>query len=408
MKLYHKDVSLTLSVIFLFLIGINVNCGVSSTSIDESIFEISVEWQKHLKQTREIGPDDNFLSSPLGISVLLAQIRIFANVKLKDAINTLLNWGKGEGNTVHLEFRRELDAMALHDDEVFKLKCQNAIFMPRQSNVSEIAEDLLKDHYDTNLVKLDWENRNLAQQTINDWVRRNSENLIQSLSLPPNIQMALANVLYFEAEWLDPLDVRMTKRGPFKVTKDKTVEVDYMQFSEELQFAEDTYYLKCKVIVKPYRTSKSYENNRVNMYIILPDENNDIDNLVEIISDLNFNQMLQGAEIQKVSYQIPKVNLKSKFKFKPFLSKYYGENLSYEVNGLTLDRETLFIDDISQETVLEVDEKGTRAASLSTSTIDYSSSQKTFKVDRPFIMLIREENTKFVLFWATVRNPTKN
>lgn len=80
-----------------FLIGIDKNSEVSSTNIDESIFEISVEWQRHLKKSKEMGPNDNFLSSPLGISVLLAQIRIFANLQLKDTINTLLNWGKGEG-----------------------------------------------------------------------------------------------------------------------------------------------------------------------------------------------------------------------------------------------------------------------------------------------------------------------
>lgn len=218
--------------------------------------------------------------------------------------------------------------------------------------------------------------------------------------------MLLANTIYFEAEWLDQLNPRMTTRLPFNVNPSKTVDVDYMRFSEELLFAEDTYYLKCKVIAKPYKTSKNYENSRVNMYIILPDENNNIDNLVSAISDLNFNQMLQGGQVTKVAYQIPKVNLKSKFKFKPFLTKYYGQELSYEVQGLTLGNSMLNIDDISQETVLEVDEKGTRAASVSSAAIDYSSPTKTFKVDRPFIMIIREENTKFVLFWATVRDPT--
>lgn len=220
--------------------------------------------------------------------------------------------------------------------------------------------------------------------------------------------MALVNTIYFEAEWLDQLDPRMTRKGPFKVNKDTTVDVDYLSFSEDLEWAEDSYYLKCKVIAKPYKTSKTGDNNRVNMYILLPDEGTDVDNLINLISDLNFNQMLQGKQVKKVTYQIPKVSLKSKFKFKPFLTKYYGQDLSYEVKGLTLDNTPLNIDDVSQETVLEVDEKGTRAASVSSATIDYSFSDKQFKVDRPFIMIIREENTKFVLFWATIRNPTLN
>ncbi|XP_063704077.1 serine protease inhibitor-like [Culicoides brevitarsis] len=378
--------------------------GVSSTNIKESIFDLSVEWQRHLRQHNEIEAHENFLSSPLGISVLLAEIRIFANSQLKDAINTLLNWGKG--NRVHLEFRRELDKLAVREDEVFKLKCQNAIFLPKEVNVSEIAEDLLKDHYKSDIVKLDWRNRSIAQQTVDAWVSQSTNKLIQQLPLPQNAEMLLANTIYFEAEWLDPLDARMTANLPFNVSPNKTVNVDYMRFSEDLFFAEDTYYLKCKVIAKPYKTHNSSDESRVNMYFILPDEGNDIENLISLISNLNFNQMLQFGDYKKVTYQIPKVSLKSKFKFKPFLSEFYGKELNYEVQGLTLGDKKLNIDDISQETVLEVDEKGTRAASVSSATIDYNSADKTFKIDRPYIMLLRDEDTKFVLFWATIRDPT--
>lgn len=94
MNLHIKNCSAVI-ILIIFLLGIDSQ--VSSTNIDESIFEISVEWQKYLRQSKEIGADENFLSSPLGLTVLLAQIRIFANLQLKDAINTLLNWGKGEG-----------------------------------------------------------------------------------------------------------------------------------------------------------------------------------------------------------------------------------------------------------------------------------------------------------------------
>lgn len=60
------------------------------------------------------------------------------------------------GNRVHLEFSEELDKLKLRQDEVFKLKCQNAIFLPDSVNVSDIAEELLKDHYHSDVVKLDW------------------------------------------------------------------------------------------------------------------------------------------------------------------------------------------------------------------------------------------------------------
>lgn len=67
----------------------------AQTRVDESIFDVGVEWQKSINKNRK-NVDENFLSSPLGITVLMAQIRIFSNIKLKYAINTLLNWNKGK------------------------------------------------------------------------------------------------------------------------------------------------------------------------------------------------------------------------------------------------------------------------------------------------------------------------
>lgn len=226
--------------------------------------------------------------------------------------------------------------------------------------------------------------------------------------------MLLANVLYFKATWLDAFNADLTKKGPFNLLSGQTTEVEYMRFSEDLFFAEDSYFLKCKVIAKPYRTAKDFNiASRINMYIILPDEGNNIDNVINSISDLNFNQMLQNGREHKVTYSMPKVNLKSKHKFMPFLNTYFDGGVDYTVERLTLSSDIktpfqtvpLTISDISQETVLIVDEKGTLAASVSSSSIDYSAPDKSFIVDRPFIMLIREEDTKFVLFWATVRNP---
>lgn len=86
------------TIIIVLIAFFGINC-LSSTILDESVFEISVEWQRYLKQNKEIGPEENFLSSPLGLTVLLGQIRVFANLQLKDAINILLNWSKGEGHT---------------------------------------------------------------------------------------------------------------------------------------------------------------------------------------------------------------------------------------------------------------------------------------------------------------------
>lgn len=58
------------------------------------------------------------------------------------------------------------------------------------------------------------------------------------------------------------------------------------------------------------------------------------------------------------------------------------------------------------EAVLDIDEKGTDAAAVTTGVLMPMSRAPQFKFDRPFLLLIADHNTKSVLFAGRVINPT--
>jgi serpin B len=66
------------------------------------------------------------------------------------------------------------------------------------------------------------------------------------------------------------------------------------------------------------------------------------------------------------------------------------------------------IGDSIQQVFLEVNEKGTEAAAVGTTLVQYSGDITIFTVDRPFIFFIKHEITDTILFWGTIVDPTSD
>lgn len=66
------------------------------------------------------------------------------------------------------------------------------------------------------------------------------------------------------------------------------------------------------------------------------------------------------------------------------------------------------ISNIYQQMTLSVNEKGTEAAAVAASAIDYILESVNFNVNRPFLFFIRHEATGATLFWGTIVDPTES
>lgn len=188
-----------------------------------------------------------------------------------------------------------------------------------------------------------------------------------------------------------------------------------------------------------------YKNEELGMYILLPKRDNPYKyNIKEFVQNLQTSEMLETmskATRRDVVMRLPKMSLTHSFsildqlkKYREFKTETYlkqkkGKDLNVAdkikkkveaFNNFTGDDTgdvyltnastdgPLRIDDIVQQIVLSVNEKGTEAAAVTATTIDYIGGSKNFLVERPFAFFIRHEATSATLFWGTVSNPSQD
>lgn len=269
---------------------------------------------------------------------------------------------------------------------------------------------------------------------VNNWVKQSTNGLITSIydSPPlPTTKSIFANAIYFKGEWEIPFSDILNRQGYFNITANKSVPVTYMigQLDQILYSEAEDY----RLVALPYT------NEELGMYIILPKKDNplkyDIKAFVQSLKARHILQTIEKAKRRDVVIKIPKMTISKRFSILDQLKKYRVfkkkplrinstnaldkiedrveafQNFTTEeekdivLSGAAIG-EKLRVDDIIQQVVISINEKGTEAAAVSAAAIDYIGGAKNFIIERPFVFFIKHEKTSATLFWGAVSNPS--
>lgn len=255
-----------------------------------------------------------------------------------------------------------------------------------------------------------------AAREINDWVSSKTKRKIKAMVEPSQFttdsRLVLCNAIYFKGKWLHQFKPKDTKPAPFHVGPEKTVLVPMMYQSSDFKVAytdDDVQLLELP-----------YAGNAVSMVILLPeigDEAGDIHQppLLDLERKLTLTNLRAWLE---------KLDRDSPGKTAVWLPKFvvtHSSNLSDELKALGMasafgpsadfsgmDGTTnLFVSDVVHMAHVEVEETGTTATAVSVSFMPAKSMANQFRVDRPFIFLIRDNGSGTILFLGRVVDPTQ-
>lgn len=305
----------------------------------------------------------------------------------------------------HAENAALLRALGVRgDDAGSRLSVANRVWLQSGLTPDDPFTTLLQERYDAPLGQLDFAGAlDESRRAINTWVAERTENAIPELldagSLDPSVRLVLTTAVHFAGEWEHPFDPSRTTEGSF-ASPQGPVTAAYMKSSGERAYARVR---GAQLLELPYRGSLS-------LLIVLPDGPDGFHALESRLAK-EYASWLAALERRAVHVALPRFRLRSVFELAEPLAelgvrRVFGAGA--DLSGISRDAAGLRIGTVRQETAVEVDERGTQAASATAAGaygLQYSDEPQV-AMNRPFLYVVRERTTGAVLFVGRVADPS--
>jgi serine protease inhibitor len=356
---------------------------------------------KLFQKLHDDAPEANVFISPLSVATALSMtINGAKGQTLEDMMATL------EQNGMTLEqvnegFRQLLLLLPALDPQV-QIQLANSIWHREGYPVRQSFLDVNEANYDSEVAGLDFSDP-IAREIINNWIDENTNGLINSIidePIPGDVIMYLINAIYFKGAWLYEFDPEYTYETAFRLEDGSTTMVDMMSYGETLlNFFETETFLAADL---------PYGDSVYTMTVMLPNTGKTVDDIIAELNNVNWDDWSDDYVYTDVSFGMPKFEMEYKESLVKVLTQL-GMGIAFspacDLTGIA--DASLSIDDVIHKSFIEVTEEGTEAAAVTSVVIIETSVPQipTMLLDRPFVFIIRENQTNNVLFIGKLMNP---
>ena len=299
--------------------------------------------------------------------------------------------------------------------DLFTLNIATALFVQEAYPILPSYRDTVTEHFRAELFSLDFEAAAEAAGRINGWVSEQTHGkiptLVSSEGLDPLTRLVLANAVYFKAAWSSPFEAVETSPEPFFLASESrgvdTVQVKMMRQELDLRYWADEA-LGVEAVSIPYEA--------MSMVVLLPGKGR-LAALGDALDAAFLDRVVAGLQLTLVDLKLPRFEVRCTSQLGEALRRLGIEagfdTIRSDFSGVTDHPEGLNISDVIHDAWVKVDEEGTEAAAATM--MDFLSLEDSeeeppkpipFHVDRPFVFLIRDDETGAVLFMGRIMDPT--
>lgn len=356
---------------------------------------------------------DNVLFSPYSIAVALAMTRIGAKGETAVQMDRVLHADRvgpfdPAFNGLDQALAKRAGTYTIENEKVpLELATANRLYGQRNFAFSPTFLDRLSGYYGAGVGIVDYiKATEAARKTINQWVSDRTKTRIPELIkqglLDTLTRFVLVNAIYMKARWLVPFDTKNTTASAFHRLDGSDTNAQLMHLGvESFAYGKGAGYQAVRL---PYVGGLS-------MVVILPDSGA-FASFDTSLDAAKLAQITDGLASKPVKVSLPRFTFRDPTLLKPALSAL-GMPIAFsdsaDFSGISPE-EPLQIAEVVHEAFIAVDEYGTEAAAA-TAVIGRASAAPSqpieFTVDRPFLFLIRDDETGAILFMGRVLDPTR-
>ena len=337
----------------------------------------------------------NTLISPLSVMMALAMTANGADGETLSQMEAVLGMELERLNEFSSQYLKKLPK---------ELQIANSIWFREDARIT--LEDAFgkanKNYYGADIYKKPFNQTTLEE--INDWVEDETDGMIKDAlkQITPESVMYLINALAFEADWETPYTENDLQDDVFTTSWGAKQDV-------ELMFSQEDYYFEDEQMTG---VMKLYEGGEYAFVALMPNEGVSIDEYAETLTGEYLYQLLSNPLEYTVETWIPPFELEYEVEMSDVLQNM-GMELAFDADkadfsnlGSSME-ENIFINSVFHKTYIEVSLEGTKAGAVSiiemaTGAAAPNTLPKEVKLNRPFIYMVIDMDTKVPIFMGTL------
>lgn len=353
-----------------------------------------------IKKINDNNINNNYMFSPYSIELVLAMLRDGASDETYKELEKLVP----ERNIKLFSSKKRINVA-------------NGLFIKEGFEVEDSFKNIIVNRYNSLMVY----DKFKTPAVINNWVKNATFGMIPKAidTVSEDFVMAISNAVAIDVSWQKPFICANTKIEKFNAENNKTVNVAMMHNS----YKDSAAYYKgddATFVSIPYATYDKEGNisdSGVSLEFvgILPDGN-----VNDFINSYDFNNlskdlrnMEKSSDKLVINVSLPRFKYNSDFDNLTSILKELGlkNTLGSSPNFSKMSDEKIFISEFIHKSFIDLNEAGTKAAAVTLVTFDKNAIETTkpkevdVTFDKPFIYLIKDKNSKEILFFGVIYEP---